>query len=129
MKLLLDTHILLWAAGQPELLPLKAQVMLNDERNELFFSAASLWEITIKNSLQHPDFNVNAGLLRRGLNDNGYQELAISGAHAIAVSALPSIHKDPFDRILIAQAIAEGMTLVTMDLLVARYTGPIHFFS
>lgn len=129
MKLLLDTHVLLWAAGQPELLSAQAREMLSDTKNELYFSAASLWEIAIKNSLQRPDFNVDAQLLRRGLHDNGYEELAIRGAHAVAVSSLPMLHKDPFDRILVAQAVIEDITLVTADSIVAQYAGPIHFLS
>ena len=121
MKLLLDTHILLWAAGNPERLSTEARALLNDPKNELFFSAASLWEIAIKNNLGRADFQVNARLLRRGLLDNGYQELAISSVHAVSIDSLPMIHKDPFDRMLIAQAMVEGITLLTADSLVAQY--------
>jgi PIN domain nuclease of toxin-antitoxin system len=121
MKLLLDTHILLWAAGNPERLSAEARALLNDPENELFFSAASLWEIAIKNNLGRADFQVNARLLRRGLLDNGYHELAISSIHAVSIDSLPMIHKDPFDRILIAQAMVEGIILLTADSLVAQY--------
>jgi PIN domain nuclease of toxin-antitoxin system len=121
MKLLLDTHILLWAAGNPERLSVEARALLNDPENELFFSAASLWEIAIKNNLGRVDFQVNARLLRRGLLDNGYQELAINSVHAVSIDNLPMIHKDPFDRILVAQAMVEGITLLTADSLVAQY--------
>ncbi|MGJ3502444.1 type II toxin-antitoxin system VapC family toxin, partial [Piscirickettsia salmonis] len=79
----------------------------------------------IKNSLGRKDFKVEPHLLRRGLLDNGYTELPITSEHAVGVSALPDIHKDPFDRILIAQATAEGFTLITADGLVAQYPGPI----
>ncbi len=125
MKLLLDTPILLWAAGEPERLSAQAIAMLEDPDNELLFSAASLWEVSIKNSLGRDDFKVDARLLRRGLLDNGYIELPVTSAHAVYVESLPSIHKDTFDRILIAQATAEGITLVTADGMVAKYPGPI----
>lgn len=125
MKLLLDTHILLWAAGSPDKLPPAARVLLEDPQNELLFSAASLWEITIKRGIGRSDFQVDARVLRRGLLDNGYQELAITSAHAVSIDSLPAIHKDPFDRILIAQATIEGITLLTADALVAQYPGPV----
>ncbi len=125
MKLLLDTHLLLWAAGQPDRLSTSARRLVDEPQNEPLFSAASLWEIAIKRGLGRSDFSVDARVLRRGLLDNGYQELAISGAHAVAVDALPPLHKDPFDRILVAQAIVEGITLLTMDALVARYPAPV----
>ena len=125
MKLLLDTHILLLAANQPERLSAKAMALLEDTEHELLFSAASIWEIAIKNSLGRADFKVDARLLRRGLLDNDYAELAIVSAHAVFVESLPPIHKDPFDRILVAQATVEGITLITSDSLVARYPGPI----
>jgi PIN domain nuclease of toxin-antitoxin system len=125
MKLLLDTHVLLWAAGQPERLPEAARAMLEDPRNELVFSVASLWEIAIKRSLGRSDFQVDARLLRRGLIENGYMELEIKAEHALAVDALPAIHKDPFDRILVAQSMAEGILLLTADAQVALYPGPV----
>jgi PIN domain nuclease of toxin-antitoxin system len=125
MKLLLDTHILLWAAGQPDRLPPAIQKMLEDPRNELVFSVASLWEIVIKRGLGRSDFQVDARLLRRGLLENGYGELEIKGEHAVAVEGLPPIHKDPFDRILVAQSMVEGILLLTADPLVARYPGPV----
>ncbi|MBI1869105.1 MAG: type II toxin-antitoxin system VapC family toxin [Methylocystis sp.] len=125
MKLLLDTHVLLWAAGQPERLPAGGRALLEEPRNELIFSAASLWEIAIKHGLNRADFQVDARALRRGLLDNGYQELAISSEHAVAIDALPPIHKDPFDRLLVAQAIVESVTLLTVDPVVAQYPGPV----
>lgn len=125
MKLLLDTHLLLWAAGCPEQLSNTARSLLEDEENELFFSAASLWEIAIKRGLGRDDFRVDARVLRRGLLDNGYGELPIASEHAVAIDNLPPIHKDPFDRILVAQAMVEGITLLTADGLVAQYPGPI----
>ena len=125
MKLLLDTHLLLWAAGQPDQLAPAARILLEDPRNELLFSPASLWEVAIKRGLGRTDFQVDPRLLRRGLLDNGYTELPITSAHTVAVDGLPPIHKDPFDRILVAQAIVEGIVLVTCDPVVARYPGPV----
>jgi PIN domain nuclease of toxin-antitoxin system len=125
MKLLLDTHLLLWAAGEPERLSPAARKLLNNPDNELLFSAASLWEIAIKHGLGRDDFQVDARLLRRGLLDNGYLDLPITSEHAVAVDSLPPIHKDPFDRILIAQVISEGISLLTVDPIVAKYPGPI----
>lgn len=125
MKLLLDTHLLLWAAGSPGQLPATARILMEDLQNELLFSAASLWEIVIKRSLGRSDFQVDARVLRRGLLDNGYQELAITSEHAVFIDSLPLLHKDPFDRILVAQATVEGITLLTADILVAQYPGPV----
>ena len=125
MKLLLDTHVLLWAAGQPDRLPSKARKLLGDPRNEPVFSSASLWEIAIKSGLGRDDFQVDARLLRRGLLDNGYSELPITSEHAVAIDGLPPIHKDPFDRLLVAQSMVEGITLLTADPLVAQYPAPV----
>ncbi|MDR5873860.1 type II toxin-antitoxin system VapC family toxin [Halomonas sp. CUBES01] len=125
MNLLLDTHILLWAAVSPEKLSADALSLINDDNNRLYFSAASIWEVVIKNGLQRPDFHVDPHLLRRGLVDNGYLELPISALHTLNVAHLPTIHKDPFDRILVAQAEAEGFLLLTADEMVAQYAGPI----
>jgi len=125
MKLLLDTHLLLWAAGEPDRLPVAALAEIEDQQNELIFSPASLWEVAIKRGLGRDDFKVDPRLLRRGLFDNGYRELPITSAHAVAVDGLPAIHKDPFDRILVAQSIVEGITLLTVDEIVAQYPGPV----
>lgn len=125
MNLLLDTHILLWAAAQPDKLSPEAANLISSENNRLYFSAASLWEVIIKNGLRRPDFHVDPHLLRRGLVDNGYLELPISSQHTLAVSHLPDIHKDPFDRILVAQAETEGFLLLTSDDVVGRYPGPV----
>jgi PIN domain nuclease of toxin-antitoxin system len=129
VKLLLDTHLLLWAAGWEDGsardMPTEAAALIDDPANDLLFSAASLWEIAIKRGLGRDDFKVDPRLLRRGLLDNGYLELTISGAHALAVGDLPNLHEDPFDRILVAQATVEGVLLVTADAVVAGYPGPI----
>lgn len=128
MKLLLDTPLLLWAAGEPDQLPLAAMAEIENPDNYLVFSAASLWEVAIKRGLGRSDFTVDPRLLRRGLLDNGYHELAITSEHAVAVDGLPPIHNDPFDRILIAQSIVEGITLLTVDDLVAQYPAPVRRF-
>jgi PIN domain nuclease of toxin-antitoxin system len=125
VKLLLDTHLLLWAAEEPRRLSPAARKLMKDDANELTFSAASFWEIAIKRGLGRSDFQVDPRLLRRGLLDNGYTELQIGSDHALAMDGLPRLHKDPFDRILIAQAIVEGITLLTADPLISQYSGPI----
>jgi PIN domain nuclease of toxin-antitoxin system len=127
MKMLLDTHLLLWAASSPGELSKETRLMLEDDSNELFYSAASIWEISIKTGLGRADFSVDARVLRRNLLDNGYIELPIEGMHAAFIQSLPSLHKDPFDRILISQATVEGITLFTSDAMVAQYPGPIRF--
>ena len=125
MKLLLDTQLLLWAAGRPERLSASARKQIKNPNNEILFSAASLWEITIKNSLGREDFRVEPRLLRRGLLDNGYTELPVTSQHAVSIDGLPALHKDPFDRMLLAQALTEGITLLTSDAQLARYRGPV----
>ena len=95
MKFLLDTHLLLWAAGEPEKLPDQARAIIEDENVELWFSAGSIWEIAIKHGLGRADFRVDPRLLRRGLLENAYVELPVSGAHAAAIDLLPPLHKDP----------------------------------
>jgi len=125
VKLLLDTHLLIWAAAGIAHVPAGARVFMEAPENSLYFSAASLWEIAIKQGLNRPNFQVDARILRHGLIDNGYHELAIVSAHAVAIGMLPPIHKDPFDRLLIAQASVEGITLLTDDATVAKYPGPI----
>ena len=109
----------------PERLPVQARVLIEHPETEPIVSAASLWEIAIKSGLGRTDFSVDPRLLRRGLRENGYAELDVTGTHATAVDLLPPIHKDPFDRILVAQAQIEGLTLLTTDEVVARYPGPI----
>lgn len=121
MKLLLDTHLLLWAAGEPERLSDTARSMILDEANRLFFSSGSIWEIVIKRGLGRDDFRVDPVRLRRMLVTNGYTEVPILADHALAIEPLPLLHRDPFDRILIAQARSEGMQLLTVDEQVVRY--------
>jgi len=123
--LLLDTHVLLWAAGAPDKLSAATRARLEDPGAALAFSVASLWEIVIKRALGRDDFRVEPPRLRRGLVEAGYREIVIEGAHALAVGRLPPLHKDPFDRMLIAQAASEGAVLLTVDPLLAQYPGPI----
>ncbi len=125
MSLLLDTQVLLWVVGAPTQLSREARDLIEDSASAVYFSAASLWEVAIKSGLGRADFRVDPRLLRRGLLENDYTELPISGAHAVAVDLLPPIHKDPFDRILVAQAQIEGLTLLTTDKTIGRYAGPI----
>jgi len=125
MRLLLDTHLLLWAAGPFERLSETATSLLDDPDNALFFSAASVWEVAIKRGLGRTDFQVDPAVLRRGLLENGYAELSINGDHAIAAGLLPPLHRDPFDRILLAQSSVEAITLLTCDPILARYPGPV----
>ncbi len=125
MTLLLDTQILLWAVNQPDRLPAAARTLLTSPRNDLLFSPASLWEITIKSMTGRDDFEVDPRVLRRGLLENGYVELPITSEHTIGTGALPPLHKDPFDRLLLSQALCEGVTLLTADGQLARYRGPV----
>lgn len=127
MRLLLDTHLLLRAAGG--MLTQEGAAMVNDPANELFFSAASIWEIAIKGSLGRPDFRADARLVLRGLLDAGYVHLPVTASHAAAVSGLPALHKDPFDRILVAQASVEGIMLLTSDAKLAAYPGPVRVMT
>ena len=121
MTVMLDTHMLLWAALGSDRLPAPAAAMINDPSQELVFSAANIWEVVIKGSLGRKDFRVNPHTLRMRLLENGYAELAISSEHTLAVANLPDLHKDPFDRILIAQAQIEKLPIMTADPQFRRY--------
>ncbi len=125
MNYLFDTHLLLWAAATPARLPPRARGILEDGENDILFSVGSIWEVAIKNGLGRDDFQVEPALLRMALLDAGYRELPISGGHVTALGNLPPIHRDPFDRLFIAQAMVEGIALVTADPVIGRYSGPI----
>jgi len=125
MKILLDTHLILWAAGKTDRLPIAAVKEIEDRENELLFSPVSIWEVAIKRGLGRDDFQVDPRVLRRGLLDNGYRELPVTSEHAVAIDGLPPIHKDPFDRMLVAQALVEGITLFTIDKKLVSYPAPI----
>jgi PIN domain nuclease of toxin-antitoxin system len=125
MNLLIDTHLLLWSAFRPERMPGEAAELIDDPENNLWVSAVSLWEIAIKRALNKRGFQIDVGAFRAGLLNSGYQELPMEGRHSLSLGALPLIHSDPFDRMLLAQAISEGMFLLTADREFAKYEGPI----
>ena len=125
MKLLLDTHIVIWAAFTPDRLSQTARSLIIDEENDLLFSPVNLWEVAIKRALGRRDFQFDSRVLRSNLLLNGYQELPITSDHAVAIDQLPDIHKDPFDRLLIAQSMVEGILLLTSDPTVAKYPAPV----
>ena len=102
-----------------------ADRLIRDPANTLWFSAASIWEVAIKRALDRPDFRTEPGVLRGGLLANGYRELPIEGRHCLLLAALPRLHGDPFDRMLLAQAQSEGMLLITADRALAAYDGPV----
>lgn len=122
MNILLDTQLLLWSAGEKGRLSSKATDLIASTENEIYFSVASLWEIVIKAGLGRDDFQVDPSAMRRNLIGNGFVELGIEASHVLAVSSLPVHHKDPFDRLLVAQAAVEGLTFVTTDRILARYS-------
>ena len=119
--LLLDTHLLLWAAFEPARLSSKATKTLQSRETPLAFSLASLWEVAVKSSLGRPDFAVDPGLLHRSLLAEGFVEVAIAAPHLARVATLPWVHRDPFDRLLVAQAIENKLTLLTADATLKRY--------
>jgi len=121
VRLLLDTHLLLWAAASSRRLSREARALVEDSANEVYYSAASIWEIAIKGALGRRDFRVALPALLEALPRMGLAELPVTGAHAERVAALPPVHRDPFDRMLVAQSIAEPLTLLTNDALLARY--------
>jgi PIN domain nuclease of toxin-antitoxin system len=125
VRLLCDTHILVWAAGDDHRLSAEARRLITSSENEMHYSVASLWEITIKHGLKRQNFDFSARAMRSAMLANGYHELAISCEHALAIDMLPHLHKDPFDRLLVAQAMLEDLTLLTADETVSKYPGSI----
>lgn len=125
MRVLPDSHILAWFAEDDPKLSDEMRSVLEDDDNQLFFSSASIWELTIKRALNRNGFNIEPRILYRALLDNGFGELPVNSRHAFALEMLPPLHKDPFDRILLAQAISEGMLLLTSDEMISQYDGPI----
>jgi PIN domain nuclease of toxin-antitoxin system len=125
MRFLLDTHLVLWSLLEPDRLSAQARSLLQSRQTELVFSTVCLWEIGIKRGLKKKGFQADPRVIRRTMLDDGYEELPVLGQHAVEVDVLPPIHKDPFDRILIAQAMVEGITLLTADPVIAKYPGPI----
>lgn len=125
MNLLVDTHLLLWGANDARKIPKAARSLIDDPNTRAWFSAASLWEVAIKRGRGRTDFMTDPRGLRCGLLDHGWHELSVTSEHALAVTELPPIHKDPFDRMLLAQAHVEGFTLLTSDAKMARYPGNV----
>jgi len=121
MKLLLDTHLLIWSVSDLKRLTLPTRRLLEDEENELFFSVVSLWEIGVKRALKRDDFNFDPHLLRGVLLSEGFTELQVSAEHVLAVDRLPPLHRDPFDRLLLCQTLVEGLTLLTKDERILKY--------
>jgi len=125
MRFILDTHLALWVTINSPRISSEARTTLLNPANQFGFSVSSIWEIAIKKGLGRPDFPYDPREIRRQLIMNGHEELTIESRHVVLVDSLPLIHKDPFDRILIAQAMVEGITLLTADPVIAKYPGPI----
>jgi len=121
MRLLVDTHLLLWATASSRRLPREARRVLEDPANEVHYSAASLWEIAIKAALRKADFKADVALLRPALEEMGFVELPILGLHAERLATVPPLHRDPFDRMLVAQCLSEPLVLLTNDGALAGY--------
>jgi len=119
--LLLDTHLILWAAFAPERLSTKAAKQLRSRETPLVFSLASLWEVANKTALGRPDLVVDCQALHQALLTQGFIELPIQAAHISRVATLPWVHRDPFDRLLVAQAMVEGLSLLTSDVTLKGY--------
>jgi len=124
VRFLLDTHLLVWALASSHKVPASVRTLIEDPVNEAIFSAASVWELAIKYTQGRGDL-IDPTAFRNELLDLGYEELPITSAHGLAVLSLPALHKDPFDRILVAQATSERIPLFTVDAMIARYPGPI----
>ncbi len=122
MRLLLDTHVLIWALVEPERLAAKVRAELEDPANEVLFSAASVWEMAIKSALGRADFRVSPETLVRGAQATGFVELTVRSAAALKVASLPPHHRDPFDRLLVAQAMTEPALLYTADVQLLAYS-------
>lgn len=125
MKLLLDTQIVIWAATDDPRLSARARSLIATEAEAVAFSVINIWEIAIKSALGRADFTHAPRRLREQALRAGWAELPVMGAHALALSGLPDIHGDPFDRMLVAQARAEGMVLLSVDRTLLRYGDPV----
>jgi PIN domain nuclease of toxin-antitoxin system len=122
MRLLVDTHVLLWAIAEPQKLPASARSMLQAAENDVLFSAVSIWEMAIKLQIGRLTLPVELEDIMRAAGQMGFTELPVSAAHAAGVRHLPSHHRDPFDRLLIAQALHEPARLLTADRTLSRYS-------
>ena len=121
MRLLLDTHLLIWSMSHLKSISPKTRKLLEDRKNDLYFSVVSLWEIGVKRALNRPDFDFDPHLLRGVLLAKGFEELSVSAEHVLAVDQLPLLHRDPFDRLLLCQTLVEGLTLLTTDERILKY--------
>jgi PIN domain nuclease of toxin-antitoxin system len=128
VRLLLDTHVFLWSLAASRRLPADVRDLVSDPRNVVLFSAASVWEIAIKSGLGRKDFHVDLPELLKAAAATGFLELPVSSAHAARVATLPDLHKDPFDRLLIAQTLAESAILLTNDAPLGRYSKQVRLF-
>ncbi|MWQ14035.1 PIN domain-containing protein [Glaesserella parasuis] len=125
MKILVDSHILLWLAwDKKENLSPQAVELLDDPTSEIYFSLASLWEIAIKSSLGKPDFDIDVEALEKGLIQVGCRMLAIELPHILKQAQYPFINRDPFDRLLMAQAEVENVFFMTADTMILKYQKP-----
>ena len=122
MRLLLDTHVLLWALSDSKRLPAETRDLIASADNEILFSAASIWEIAIKAQLARAEFGVDPETIIDAARETGFTELAVSAQHAAGVAKLPLHHKDPFDRMLISQALTEPARLLTADRTLGAYS-------
>ena len=127
MNYLLDTHLLIWAANRNPRLPDEVAKIISNSAATLWVSVVSIFEVAVKRSLDRGDFRYQAGQLRAGLLANGYTELPVEGRHAVLLATLPLLHTDPFDRLLVAQAMAEGLVLLTADKQLQQYGHPVCF--
>ena len=125
MRYLVDTQVAVWQAREPTRLSSAAIAILDDDDAELSFSVVTLWEVVIKDALPRAPFAMDAPDFRAGLVESGYAEIQVEAEHVLEVAHLPPIHGDPFDRLLIAQARVEGMTLITADRRLLEYGHPV----
>ena len=129
MRVLLDTHVLLWLLVEPKKLSKQLLDALEDPGHDIMFSAVNIWEVAIKNALDKPDFNFDADVVLQAARDAHLIELPVRAEHAARVGTLELLHRDPFDRWLIAQALCEHARLLTSDRTIARYAAPIDFID
>ncbi len=127
MRVLLYTHLLLWLAYTPELFSRRAKDLFASLQNTYLFSVVSIWEVAIKQPLRKPGFDADPARMREGLLVGGLEELTIQSSHAVAVAHLPLLHRDPFDRLLVAQALVEDLAFATVDKALTRYAPNVKY--
>lgn len=129
MRLLLDTQVLLWSVRESRRIPEATVRLLEDGANEVFYSAASIWEIAIKLALRRRDFQLDLDIFLRGVVEMNFTELPVTSSHAVEVTRLPAGHKDPFDRLLVAQARVEPLVLLTADRALLPYSENVRLIT